>query len=61
MGAETAHRVTYDKDVYYPSGTLDGGSKPSSVGILMDIQTLKLSTRTWWSECSNQKHTKGSR
>ena len=50
--AETAHRVTFDKnvqtksitlegDVYNPSGTLEGGSKPSSAGILKDIQTLK--------------------
>ena len=38
---------------YNPSGTLEDGSKPSSAGILVDIQTLKeykqqlkLSTRT---------------
>ena len=39
---------------YNPSGALENGSKPSSAGILVDIQTLKriqttikkLSTRT---------------
>ena len=50
--ADTAKRVTFDKnvrtksvtlegDVYDPSGTLQGGSKPSSAGILVDMQTLK--------------------
>jgi structural maintenance of chromosome 2 len=50
--ADTAKRVTFDKnvrtksvtlegDVYDPSGTLQGGSKPSSAGILMKLQTLK--------------------
>ena len=50
---------------YNPSGTLEDGSKPSSAGILVDIQTLKeykqQLTRTWWSECRNQKHKKDSR
>ncbi len=50
--ADTAKRVTFDKnvrtksvtlegDVYDPSGTLQGGSKPSSAGILTKLQTLK--------------------
>ncbi|ORY04728.1 putative SMC2 protein [Basidiobolus meristosporus CBS 931.73] len=33
--------VTYDGDVYDPSGTLQGGSKPSSGGILMKMNALK--------------------
>ena len=33
--------ITLEGDVYNPSGTLEGGSKPSSAGILKDIQTLK--------------------
>ena len=50
--ADTAKLVTFDKnvrtksvtlegDVYDPSGTLQGGSKPSSAGILVELQTLK--------------------
>ncbi|CAJ0748244.1 13808_t:CDS:10, partial [Entrophospora sp. SA101] len=52
MDAETAKRVTFnrnvhtksvtlDGDVYDPSGTLQGGSKPPSAGILTKMQTLK--------------------
>ncbi|CAI2175919.1 7498_t:CDS:10 [Funneliformis geosporum] len=33
--------VTFEGDVYDPAGTLQGGSKPSSAGILMNLQTLK--------------------
>lgn len=50
--AETAKRVTFhanikmksvtlDGDVYDPSGTLSGGSKPSTSGILVKVQELK--------------------
>lgn len=52
MDAETAKQVTFNRnvhtksvtlegDVYDPSGTLQGGSKPSSAGILTKMQTLK--------------------
>jgi structural maintenance of chromosome 2 len=51
IDAETAKRVTFDKDVriksvtlegdvYDPAGTLQGGSKPNSAGILIRIQEL---------------------
>ncbi|KAK9762665.1 Structural maintenance of chromosomes protein 2 [Basidiobolus ranarum] len=33
--------VTYDGDVYDPSGTLQGGSKPSTGGILIKMNALK--------------------
>ncbi|CAG8468833.1 11655_t:CDS:10 [Ambispora gerdemannii] len=50
--ANSAKRVTFDKnikaksvtldgDVYDPSGTLQGGSKPSTAGILIKLQNLK--------------------
>lgn len=50
--ADTAKRVTFDKnvrtksvtlegDVYDPFGTLQGGSKPLFAGILIGLQTLK--------------------
>lgn len=49
--ADTAKRVTFDQsvrmksvtlegDVYDPAGTLSGGSKPSSAGILVKVQEL---------------------
>ncbi|ORY83735.1 RecF/RecN/SMC [Protomyces lactucae-debilis] len=49
--AETAKRVTFDPqvklksvtlegDVYDPSGTLSGGSKPNSAGVLITLQQL---------------------
>ena len=49
--AETAKKVTFDKavnlksvtldgDVYDPSGTLSGGSKPNSSGVLVTLQKL---------------------
>ncbi|KAH8551063.1 SMCs flexible hinge [Umbelopsis sp. PMI_123] len=49
--AESAKRVTFDKsvrmksvtidgDVYDPFGTLSGGSKPNSAGILVKVQEL---------------------
>ena len=48
LDAETAHQITLDKniqtnsvtleeDVYNPSETLEGGSKTSSAGLLIDI------------------------
>ncbi|CAH7686936.1 SMCs flexible hinge, partial [Phakopsora pachyrhizi] len=33
--------VTQDGDIYDPSGTLSGGSKPSTLGILIKVQELK--------------------
>lgn len=50
--ADTAKRVTFDRsvkmksvtldgDIYDPSGTLSGGSKPSTSGILVKVQELK--------------------
>ncbi|CAG8514249.1 5838_t:CDS:10 [Acaulospora colombiana] len=50
--ADTASKITFDKrvltksvtfdgDVYDPSGTLQGGSKPSSAGILAKMQAWK--------------------
>ncbi|KAI7954759.1 hypothetical protein MJO28_005159 [Puccinia striiformis f. sp. tritici] len=33
--------VTFDGDIYDPSGTLSGGSKPSTSGILIKVQELK--------------------
>ncbi|RHZ52104.1 hypothetical protein Glove_465g30 [Diversispora epigaea] len=50
--ADTANKITFDKrvmtksvtlegDVYDPSGTLQGGSKPSSAGILVKLQAWK--------------------
>lgn len=50
--AETAKKVTFDKsvrmhsvtldgDVYDPTGTLSGGSKPKSSGVLITIQQLQ--------------------
>jgi structural maintenance of chromosome 2 len=33
--------VTLDGDVYDPSGTLSGGSKPTSSGVLVKVQELK--------------------
>ena len=35
-----AKSVTFDGDVYDPSGTLSGGSTPSSSGILIKVQEL---------------------
>ena len=54
--AETAKRVTFDPavrmksvtlegDVYDPSGTLSGGSAPSSSGMLLTLQKLNLITK----------------
>jgi structural maintenance of chromosome 2 len=54
--AETAKLVTFDPavktrcvtvegDVYDPSGTLSGGSSPSSTGILIQMQKLNEITR----------------
>ncbi|CAG8512325.1 121_t:CDS:10 [Funneliformis mosseae] len=36
-----AKSVTLEGDVYDPAGTLHGGSRPSSAGILLKLQTLK--------------------
>ncbi|CAH7690708.1 hypothetical protein PPACK8108_LOCUS26137, partial [Phakopsora pachyrhizi] len=33
--------VTQDGNIYNPSGTLSGGSKPSTLGILIKVQALK--------------------
>ena len=33
--------VTLDGDVYDPSGTLSGGSKPNTSGVLIKVQELK--------------------
>ncbi|KAI8443094.1 SMCs flexible hinge [Phakopsora pachyrhizi] len=33
--------VTQDGNIYNPSGTLSGGSKPSTLGILIKVQELK--------------------
>jgi structural maintenance of chromosome 2 len=33
--------VTLDGDVYDPSGTLSGGSKPTTSGVLVKVQELK--------------------
>lgn len=40
--AENVHTrsVTFDGDVYDPSGTLSGGSAPNSSGILIQVQEL---------------------
>ncbi|KAF3941383.1 hypothetical protein ABW19_dt0205544 [Dactylella cylindrospora] len=59
--AETAQRVTFDPavrlmsvtldgDVYDPSGTLSGGSAPTSGGVLITLQELNIATERLDSE-----------
>ncbi|KAF3310869.1 Structural maintenance of chromosomes protein 2 [Orbilia oligospora] len=59
--AETAQRVTFDPsvrllsvtldgDVYDPSGTLSGGSAPTSSGVLITLQELNVMTQRLESE-----------
>ncbi|CAH7689424.1 hypothetical protein PPACK8108_LOCUS24501, partial [Phakopsora pachyrhizi] len=33
--------ITQDGNIYNPSGTLSGGSKPSTLGVLIKVQELK--------------------
>jgi structural maintenance of chromosome 2 len=68
IDAETAKRVTFDKDVriksvtlegdvYDPAGTLQGGSKPNSAGILIRIQEARAKLQSLQTELAqvNQK------
>ena len=40
-GSIRMRSVTLDGDVYDPSGTLSGGSKPNTSGVLVKVQELK--------------------